>query len=114
MKLSSAVVISSLVAMLCYADPQADAKRLIARPALVLTDQGYNRASGLVVVCPLTRTRKPYPFALPVVVDQVEGRSWWITSRVWIGKRATWLPLQSRTGPAEPGPAYVAVFLRLR
>ena len=42
-------------------------------PALVLTDQTYNRASGLIVVCPLTSERKPYPFALSVVVDRVEG-----------------------------------------
>jgi len=39
----------------------------------VLTDQRYNRASGLAVVCPLTSKRKPYPFALPVKVDEVEG-----------------------------------------
>jgi mRNA interferase MazF len=31
------------------------------------------RASGLSVVCPLTSKRKPYPFALPIKVDQVEG-----------------------------------------
>src|SRR5882762_4123963 len=43
------------------------------RPALVLTDSAYNRASGLAVVCPLTSKRKPYPFSLPVVVDEVEG-----------------------------------------
>jgi mRNA interferase MazF len=54
-------------------DPQAGREQNRRRPALVLTDQGYNRASGLVVVCPLTSKRKPYPFALPVVVDQVEG-----------------------------------------
>src|ERR1700704_5141638 len=54
-------------------DPQAGREKAHRRPALVLTDQGYNRASGLVVVCPLTRTRKPYPFALPVAVDKREG-----------------------------------------
>ena len=54
-------------------DPQAGREQARRRPALVLTDQGYNRASGLVIVCPLTRTRKPYPFALPIVVDQVES-----------------------------------------
>src|ERR1700693_5918293 len=43
------------------------------RPALVLTDQRYNRASGLAVVCPLTSQRKPYPFSLPVTVGKVEG-----------------------------------------
>jgi mRNA interferase MazF len=43
------------------------------RPALVLTEQSYNQASGLLVVCPLTSRRKPYPFALPVTVDEIEG-----------------------------------------
>ncbi len=54
-------------------DPQAGREQARRRPALVLTEQGYNRASGLVVVCPLTSKRKPYPFALPVVIDKVEG-----------------------------------------
>ena len=54
-------------------DPQAGREQGKRRPALVLTDQAYNRASGLVVVCPLTSKRKPYPFALPVTVDKVEG-----------------------------------------
>ena len=54
-------------------DPQAGREQAKRRPALVITDQSYNRASGLVIVCPLTSRRKPYPFALPVNVDQVEG-----------------------------------------
>jgi mRNA interferase MazF len=54
-------------------DPQIGREQAKRRPALVLTDQRYNRASGLVVVCPLTSKRKPYPFALPVAVDKVEG-----------------------------------------
>ena len=54
-------------------DPQAGREQARRRPALVLTDQGYNRASGLVVVCPLTSKRKPYPFSLPVAVDKIEG-----------------------------------------
>jgi mRNA interferase MazF len=54
-------------------DPQAGRERGRRRPALVLTDLAYNRASGLAVVCPLTSRRKPYAFALPVVVDKVEG-----------------------------------------
>jgi mRNA interferase MazF len=40
---------------------------------LVITDRSYNQASGLVIVCPLTSRRRPYPFALPVTVDKVEG-----------------------------------------
>ena len=54
-------------------DPQAGREQAKRRPALVVTDQAYNQASGLVVVCPLTSRRKPYPFALPVTVDKVEG-----------------------------------------
>ena len=54
-------------------DPQAGCKQGRRRPALVLTDQAYNLASGLVVVCLLSSKPKPYPFALPVVVDTVEG-----------------------------------------
>lgn len=54
-------------------DPQAGREQAKRRPALVVTEQTYNRASGLIIVCPLTSRRKPYPFALPVIVDQVEG-----------------------------------------
>jgi len=35
-------------------DPQAGREQGRRRPALVLTDLAYNRASGLAVVCPLT------------------------------------------------------------
>jgi mRNA interferase MazF len=54
-------------------DPQAGREQGRRRPAIVLTDLAYNRVSGLAVVCPLTSWRKPYPFALPAVVDKVEG-----------------------------------------
>ncbi len=54
-------------------DPQAGREPGRRRPTLVLTDPAYNLASGRVVVCPLTSKRKPYPFALPVVADTVEG-----------------------------------------
>jgi len=54
-------------------DPQLGREQAKRRPALVITDQRYNRASGLAVVCPLTSQRKLYPFALPATVDKVEG-----------------------------------------
>jgi mRNA interferase MazF len=54
-------------------DPQVGREQAKRRPALVLTDKSYNRASGLAVVCPLTSVRKPYPFALPVQVAGVDG-----------------------------------------
>ena len=33
-------------------DPQAGREQAKRRPALVVTEQSYNRASGLVIVCP--------------------------------------------------------------
>jgi mRNA interferase MazF len=54
-------------------DPQVGREQAKRRPALVITDQSYNQASGLVVVCPLTSRRKPYPFALPTTIDKIEG-----------------------------------------
>ena len=54
-------------------DPQAGHEQAKRRPALVVTDQSYNRASGLALVCPLTSRRKPYPFALPIPFDKVDG-----------------------------------------
>ena len=70
-------------------DPQIEHEQAKRRPALVLTDARYNRASGLSVVCPLTSKRKPYPFALPatvggvaeaipaaILVDQLKSMDW--------------------------------------
>lgn len=54
-------------------DPQLGREQAKRRPALVITDQRYNQASGLVVVCPLTSRRKSYPFSLPTTVGQVQG-----------------------------------------
>ena len=97
-------------------DPQVgreQAKR--RRPALVLTDQRYNRASGLAVVCPLTSNRKPYPFALPIPVDKVEGAVLvdQLKSMDWVGRKAKF---RSTAEPALVGKVrqYVAVLLGLR
>ena len=96
-------------------DPQAGREQGRRRPALVLTDQAYNRASGLVVVCLLTSTRKPYPFALPVVVDQVEGAVLvdHLKSMDWKARNVTF---HSRSEPAllNKVRTYVGVLLSLR
>ena len=96
-------------------DPQVGREQAKRRPALVLTDQRYNRASGLAVVCPLTSKRKPYPFALPIALDQVEGAVLvdQLKSLDWSGRKAKF---HSR---AEPGllskvRQYIVVLLGLR
>ena len=72
-------------------DPQAGREQAKRRPALVVTEQSYNRASGLVIVCPLTSRRKPYPFALPVLVDKIEGAVLvdHVKSMDWAARKAT-------------------------
>lgn len=96
-------------------DPQAGREQGRRRPALVLTDSAYNRASGLAVVCPLTSKRKPYPFSLPVVVDKVEGAVLvdHLKSMDW---KVCTVKFRSRADPAllSRVRAYIAVLLRIR
>ncbi|SPE45754.1 Transcriptional modulator of MazE/toxin, MazF [Candidatus Sulfotelmatobacter sp. SbA7] len=96
-------------------DPQIGREQAKRRPALVLTDQRYNRASGLAVVCPLTSKRKPYPFALPIVVDQVEGAVLvdQLKSIDWAGRKAAF---HSNAEPALVNKVrqYVGVLLAIR
>jgi mRNA interferase MazF len=95
-------------------DPQAGREQGKRRPALVLTDQGYNRASGLIVVCPLTSKRKPYPFALPIVVNNVEGAVLvdHLKSMDW---KARDVAFHSKADPALVSKVrgYIAVLLRI-
>ena len=96
-------------------DPQVGREQAKRRPALVLTDQRYNRASGLAVVCPLTSKRRPYPFALPITIDKVEGAVLvdQLKSMDWIGRQAKF---HSTAEPALLSKVrqYVAVLLGLR
>jgi mRNA interferase MazF len=71
-------------------DPQVGREQAKRRPALILTDIRYNRASGLAIVCPLTSQRKPYPFSLPVTVGKVEGAILidQLKSVDWAGRKA--------------------------
>jgi mRNA interferase MazF len=96
-------------------DPQVGREQAKRRPALILTDQRYNRASGLAIVCPLTSKRKPYPFALPVTLDQVEGAVLvdQLKSMDWSGRKAKF---HSKADPALVAKVrqHVAVLLGLR
>jgi mRNA interferase MazF len=96
-------------------DPKIGREQAKRRPALVLTDMRYNRASGLAVVCPLTSKRKPYPFALPVIVGQIEGAILvdQLKSMDWAGRHADF---HSKIGPAMLSKVrqYVAVLLSIR
>jgi mRNA interferase MazF len=67
-------------------DPQAGHEQAGVRPAVVLSPRSYNERSNLVVVVPVTRQIKGYPFevvlpdGLPVagavLSDQVKSVDW--------------------------------------
>ena len=96
-------------------DPQAGREQAKRRPALVVTDQSYNQASGLFVVCPLTSRRKPYPFALPANIDKVEGAvlADHVKSMDWVARKAAFHSKADASLLAKVR-AYLGVLLGIR
>lgn len=43
------------------------------RPAIVVSDKGFNQKSGLAYVCPITSTSKNYPYRIKLNAEQVKG-----------------------------------------
>ena len=64
-------------------DPQSGHEQKGRRPALVISNDLFNRHTGLAIVCPITNTRRAYPFHVAimgsesvtgvVMVDQVKS-----------------------------------------
>jgi mRNA interferase MazF len=54
-------------------DPQAGSEIGKRRPALVMSPKVYNRATGLVLVCPITTKIKDYPFEVPIKTAKTVG-----------------------------------------
>jgi mRNA interferase MazF len=64
-------------------DPQSGHEQKGRRPALVISNDLFNRHTGLAIVCPITNTRRDYPFHVAiagsesvtgvVMVDQVKS-----------------------------------------
>ena len=75
--------------------PQTGHEQAGRRPALVLSPASYNGKVGLVILCPITRQSKGYPFevALPegtgvagvVLSDQVKSLDWRVRRAEQIG-----------------------------
>jgi len=67
-------------------NPQSGHEQAGHRSALVLSPASYNRASGLMLCCPMTSQKKGYPFEVAisdnphqtsvVLADQVKSLGW--------------------------------------
>ena len=47
-------------------DPQSGHEQKGRRPAIVISNSLFNKATGLAIVCPVTNTNRNIPFHLPV------------------------------------------------
>jgi mRNA interferase MazF len=67
-------------------DPTSGHEQAGTRPAVVLSPESYNKASGLCLVCPITNQIKGYPFEVPLegtkkttgvaLADQIRSIDW--------------------------------------
>jgi len=74
-------------------DPQAGREQAKNRPALVLTGSDFNATTGLLVVCPVTRTQRPWRTRVPLVgtattgavmIEQVKSVDWSVRGAAFI------------------------------
>lgn len=54
-------------------NPQVGHEQAGKRPAIVLSPKEYNRKTGLIIACPMTRKIKGYPFEVNVVGNKIQG-----------------------------------------
>lgn len=47
-------------------DPQSGHEQKGRRPALVVSKDLFNRSTGLAIVCPVTNTKRSFPFHVPI------------------------------------------------
>ncbi|MEK7374853.1 MAG: type II toxin-antitoxin system PemK/MazF family toxin [Thermodesulfobacteriota bacterium] len=50
-------------------DPQSGHKQKGRRPALVVSKDLFNESTGMAIVCPVTNTKRGFPFHVPVPED---------------------------------------------
>ena len=82
-------------------DPQAGHEQRGRRPALVVSNDLFNRHTGLCIACPITNTQRNYPFhvAVPegegvtgfVMVEQVKSIDFRTREAKRIGKASSGL-----------------------
>ena len=50
-------------------DPQSGHEQKGRRPALVVSNDLFNKHTGLAIACPITNTLRDYPFHVPITDD---------------------------------------------
>lgn len=74
-------------------DPQAGREQTKNRPGLVITASDFNAATGLLVVCPVTRTERPWLTRVPLVgtatygfimIEQMKSVDWGVRGAAFI------------------------------
>jgi mRNA interferase MazF len=94
-------------------DPQVGREQAKRRPAHVLTDQRYNRASGSAIVRPLPSKRNP--IALPISFDEIDGAALIDQLKImdWGGRKAKFCAKADRALVGKVR-QYITVLLGLR
>ena len=54
-------------------DPSAGHEQQGRRPALILSNESFNKALGLAVACPITNTDRNFPFHVEVKSENLTG-----------------------------------------
>ena len=50
-------------------DPQSGHEQKGRRPALVISNKTFNKATGLSIVCPITNTKRSFPFHVEIPME---------------------------------------------
>lgn len=54
-------------------DPSAGHEQQGRRPALILSNESFNKALGLAIACPITNTNRDFPFHVEVKSENLTG-----------------------------------------
>jgi len=54
-------------------DPQAGHEQKGRRPALIISNEVFNKALGLAIACPITNTNRDFPFHVEIKSQNLSG-----------------------------------------
>jgi mRNA interferase MazF len=63
-------------------DPQSGHEQKGRRPALVISNDLFNKHTGLAMVCPITNTDRNFPFHVPITREEPDLTGFVMTEQV--------------------------------